>query len=58
MKRRDFCKLMAASAIATAGLNASRSAEAGTIAGGFDQLNESYPQFFGTPAADRTFYAL
>ncbi len=58
MKRRDFCKLMAVSAIATAGLNASRSAEAGTIAGGFDQLNENYPQFCGTPAADRTFYAL
>ncbi len=57
MKRRDFCKFMAVSAAAVVGISKSGTAEAAG-GSGFDQLNQTYPEFCATPANQRTFYAL
>jgi len=68
MRRRDFCRLMAAAAAARAvpGLAANglaQSSDAGTgsqadAAAGFDKISQDYAQFCATPEAQRLFYAL
>ncbi|MGA8108573.1 MAG: alpha-L-fucosidase [Acidobacteriaceae bacterium] len=69
MRRRDFCKLMAAAAAATAVPNSANvSAEAAaqdlppeTLAPGasaFNQYTQDYAKFCATPAEQRVFYAL
>jgi alpha-L-fucosidase len=63
MERRDFCKLVAATAAAAAAplplraMAAMRPAQSGADAG-FDALTEDYAKFCATPAGERTFYAL
>jgi len=74
MRRREFCKLMAATAAATAvpvaaeGLDKAVPAQAEEPAmpetmappgpKGFDSITEDYGQFCATPASERTFFAL
>ncbi len=67
MKRRDFCKLMAAAAAATAVPAGAASentapvqaqAAAPAEAPGFGKLTQHYAQFCATPADQRVFYAL
>jgi len=67
MRRRDFCKLAAAAAAATAVPEAVRlsgqtlpgAADAGApSAEGFDTVTQDYAQFCATPAGSRVFYAL
>lgn len=68
MQRRDFCKLVAAAAAATAvpevqlsAQAADQAAEAGSNsapATSFDTLTQDYAQFCATPAEQRVFYAL
>ncbi len=64
MKRREFCKLMAAAAAArtfpavgqTAGQTAGQSSAPAPA--GFDTLHQAYADFCVTPAEQRVFYAL
>ena len=60
MKRREFCKLVAAAAAASA-IHASGqdgvSSDA-TMPAGFNSLEKSYAEFCSTPAEQRVFYAL
>ena len=69
MRRRDFCKLMAAAAAATAVPNsanvpadaAAQDLPPETLAPGasaFDQYTQDYAKFCATPAEQRVFYAL
>ena len=66
MQRREFCKLMAAAAAATAipasavgqSASAAESSASGAAPGGFNQLTQTYAEFCATPAAQRVFYAL
>jgi alpha-L-fucosidase len=69
MRRREFCKLMAAAAAATAvpspGNAAAKTPDLGlppetpaSGASGFDKLTQNYAQFCATPAEQRVFYAL
>ncbi len=73
MRRRDFCKLMAATAAATAvpegalatsGANAAQPASAAAqtaetdAAAGFNQYTQDYARYCATPEDQRTFYAL
>ena len=67
MLRREFCKLVAATATTTAVSQAVKlSAQTGNrpaaadaaIPNGFNTLTEDYAQFCATPADQRTFYAL
>jgi alpha-L-fucosidase len=68
MKRREFCKLVAAAAAATAvpaGANAEAPAPAeaqspapAAEAPGFNKLTRHYAEFCATPANQRVFYAL
>ncbi len=68
MKRRDFCKLMAAAAAATAipaegkaeetAQAESPAAPAVVEAPGFDKLTQDYAQFCATPPSKRVFYTL
>ncbi len=66
MQRREFCKLMAAAAAATAipatalgqAASAEESSVSGAVPAGFNQLTQTYAEFCATPAAQRVFYAL
>ena len=74
MRRRDFCRMIAATAAATAVPEAALGAasattgepagaiaqagDAGVAAPGFDQLTQDYAQFCATPQDQRTFFAL
>ncbi len=69
MRRRDFCKLMAAAAATAAVPEAAQlsaqstdetSASASSVsnAAGFNTLTQDYSQFCATPADQRVFYAL
>jgi alpha-L-fucosidase len=66
MQRREFCKLMAAAAAATAiqskalgqAASAGEPPASGATPAGFNQLTQSYAEFCATPAAQRIFYAL
>jgi alpha-L-fucosidase len=70
MRRRDFCKMIAATAAATAMPSVAGAAEqapppAGeetaaltSVPSGFDTLTEDYAKFCATPADQRVFYAL
>ncbi len=67
MRRRDFCKLVAAAAAGTAvpgavqlsGQTPSGAANTGAPSeAGFDTLTQDYAQFCDTPADQRVFYAL
>ena len=66
MQRREFCKLMAAAAAATAipatamgqSASAAESSVSGAVPAGFNQLTQTYAEFCATPAAQRVFYAL
>ncbi len=56
MQRRDFCKLIAATAAAKA---LPVTAQAGDVApAGFNKLNQTYEEFCATPEGKRIFYAL
>ncbi len=68
MQRREFCKLVAAAAAATA-VPSGAAAEAATPlqaqgaavpaeAPGFNHLTQHYAEFCATPANERVFYAL
>lgn len=60
MQRRDFCKLMAAAAAATAvpGVGQTEDAAQSSTYHAFDTLTEDYAKFCATPANRRMFYAL
>ena len=60
MLRRDFCKLMGATAAAAAlPVSAQSSGDTGSpAANGFDTFTEDYAKFCATPADQRVFYAL
>jgi len=67
MKRREFCKLMAAAAAATAVPAGAASESAASLqpqaaapaeAPGFNQITQHYAEFCATPANERVFYAL
>jgi alpha-L-fucosidase len=65
MQRREFCKLIAATAAASAipatGQSVTPNASADTAAqmpAGFNALHQSYDEFCATPQAARIFYAL
>lgn len=60
MQRRDFCKLMAAAAAATALPAAARTddATASPAFHAFDTYTQDYAQFCATPADKRVFYSL
>ena len=70
MRRREFCKLVAAAAAATAvpaggqrsetaATEAAAQASAGAPeAAGFDTLSQDYAKFCATPASERVFYAV
>jgi alpha-L-fucosidase len=60
MQRRDFCKMIAASAGATAISSAGRVAEAlqSSSANGFDGILQDYAEFCATPSNQRVFHAL
>ena len=58
MKRREFCKLVAAAAAARAIPTRGQSSESAPPAEGFNTLRQSYADFCATPADQRIFYAL
>ena len=60
MRRRDFCKLIAAAAAAKAIPTAAQAGDdkASPVPKGFNTLTQDYAQFCATPASERTYYAL
>lgn len=60
MQRREFCKLLAAAAAATAApaMGQSGGASQSPAFQAFDSLTEDYAAFCATPEAERIFYAL
>ena len=60
MKRREFCKIIAATAAAEALPSIAQRSEATTTPAlnGFNSLTEDYAQFCGAPADERVFYEL
>ena len=60
MQRRDFCKLLAAAAAATAVPAAGQTGDATESPAfhAFNSLTQDYAQFCATPAGERLFYAL
>lgn len=60
MQRRDFCRLIAAAAAATAIPAVGQTDDAAQTPAfhEFDTLTEDYPKFCATPANERVFYAL
>ncbi len=59
MWRREFCKVVAAAAVAGAfGLADGEAQGRPRMASGFDHYTENYPKFCATPADRRTFYTL
>ncbi len=68
MQRRDFCKLIAATAAATTVPSVVEAAEVAqspaadaaqsSAPGSFDTLTQDYAKFCSTPASERVFYAL
>ncbi|HTU49105.1 MAG TPA: hypothetical protein VMF56_00845, partial [Acidobacteriaceae bacterium] len=59
MQRRDFCKLMAATAAAAAVPSIAQSGDESGLSmpAGFDKFTEDYAKFCATPADQRVFYA-
>jgi alpha-L-fucosidase len=58
MRRRDFCKMIAAAAAATSVPERLRLLAQTTEHPGFNTLTQSYAEFCATPASERVFYAL
>jgi len=60
MRRRDFCKLIAAAAAAKAIPTAAQAGEGATslVPKGFNTLTQDYAQFCATPASERVYYTL
>jgi len=60
MRRRDFCKLIAAAAAAKAIPSAAQAGDGATspVPKGFNSLTQDYAQFCATPASERVYYTL
>lgn len=58
MQRRDFCKIIAATAAAAVMPASGQTSDAPELPRAFDTLTEDYAQFCATPAHDRLFFAL
>jgi alpha-L-fucosidase len=58
MRRREFCKLVAATAAVKAIRAVGQSTSAAQLPAGFNSLRHSYEEFCATPASERIFYAL